>query len=169
MAEVTDLADADRLARKLARIKAKRARVVAEFKAAAAKADARLAKWEQYTEERLQRHLARTIEADEDGDPMEPATIELPCGVKLGYRPNPVGKKRLVIKDEAALIDWARKAHPDAIETVTVIRPTEVRLLLEGGKPVEGAYLADPDWSVYQVSIPKALLSAEADDEAEGA
>lgn len=169
MPEVTDLADADRIARKMARLQAKRARVKAEYEAALAKELGRLDKHIRYSEERLERFHARALEQDEDGDPLEPDTMELPCGAKINYRPNPVGKKRLVIKDEQALIDWARKAHAEALETVTLIRPTEVRLLLEKGVKVEGAYLGDPDWAVRSVTIPKALSGIEAEDEEAGA
>lgn len=169
MAELQDLEDADRVARKLARLQVKRARVKAEYEAATAKALGDLDHDIKYANERLGRFMARMLEADEDGDPLKPETKKLPCGVELKYRPNPVGKQRLILKDEQAVIEWAKAHEARAVKVTLSVDKEAVRELIEAGTHVEGAYLDDPNWDVFSVSIPKALLGDEAADEEQGA
>lgn len=158
-----NLVKADWAGRRLMRAHEHRAEVAAEF-------DAVIAEWTEakaaalrkiehddidYFTNQLNLYLVREVESDEDGDPTEAKTINLPCGVTLAYRPNPSGTKRMVVSDDAAALEWAKEFLPEAITEKLVNAMLKEAALT--GIDIPGVQLLDPQHEPFQVSLPKRL------------
>lgn len=51
----------------------------------------------------------------------------------------PVSRETVYVADETALIDWARRFHPDEVETVTRLRPAFLAALLAESRGTDDA------------------------------
>lgn len=157
------LAKADWAGRRLIRAYEKRAEIAAEY-------DAVLAEWTEakaaalrkiehdevdWFTQQLTLFLVRTVESDEDGDPDQAQTINLPCGVTLGYRPNPSGTKRMVITDNDAVLVWAKSNLPEAVFQDVV--KSQIKEAALAGAEIPGVELSDPKTDPFQVTLPRGL------------
>lgn len=78
--------------------------------------------------------LRGTVEADMGREHDERIGAYLPDGTKMASITRSDGAKKARITNEAAALAWCLKAHPEHVQTVQVIRPAYVTLLLDTAK-----------------------------------
>jgi hypothetical protein len=73
---------------------------------------------------------------------------KLPDGTKLGSITYSEGRRTAKVTDEAALLAWCTRAHPSEIQTITIVRPAYLKMLLDLAKADDapaGAHGVDPE------------------------
>lgn len=80
-------------------------------------------------------------------DDEERVGAKLPDGTKLGAITYSEGRRSAKVTDEAAALAWCERAHPSEVQTVRMIRPAYLKMLLDLAKADDapaGAKGVDP-------------------------
>lgn len=73
---------------------------------------------------------------------------KLPDGTKLGAISYSEGRRTAKVTDEANALAWCQRVHPSEVQTVTIIRPAYLKMLLDLAKADNapaGAHGVDPE------------------------
>jgi hypothetical protein len=159
--KITDLAEADFAARTMLHYEAKIERLKAEYADALAKAVKACQHRADHKRWALLNWWIHQVEKDPDGDPAEPRTETLPCGVELRYRPQKQGDYVVVVKDEAELLAYATEHGLLNKASKPTVNKNAIKALMKDGKEVPGAYLDEPEWLPYQLGVAKGLVKLE--------
>lgn len=78
-------------------------------------------------------------------DDEERVGAKLPDGTKLGSITYSEGRRSVKLTDEGTALAWCERAHPEQVQTITIIRPAYLKKLLDvaGSLPV-GSKGVDP-------------------------
>lgn len=90
---------------------------------------------------------ARVTKAMGDNDD-ERVGARLPDGTKLGAITYSEGRRAAKVTDEAAALAWCERVHPSEVQTITIIRPAYLKMLLDLAKADDapaGAHGVDPE------------------------
>jgi topoisomerase IA-like protein len=78
--------------------------------------------------------LRAKVTADMGAMHVERVGAYLPDGTKLAAVSHSDGRRSARVTDEAAALEWCLKQHPDEVQTVQVIRPAYLKMLLDLAK-----------------------------------
>lgn len=73
---------------------------------------------------------------------------KLPDGTKIGTVTYSEGRRTAKVTDEAAALAWCERAHPSEVQTIKIIRPAYLKMLLDLAKADDapaGARGVDPE------------------------
>jgi hypothetical protein len=86
--------------------------------------------------------LRAAVTADMGRRHVERVGAYLPDGTKMAAVGYSDGRKTARVTDEAALLKWCLETHPDEVQTIQVVRPAFLKLILDNSK--EDGLGADP-------------------------
>lgn len=92
--------------------------------------------------------LREKVTAEMKANDDERSGARMPDGTKIGAITYSEGRRTAKVTDEAAALAWCERVHPSEVQTIKIIRPAYLKMLLDLAKADDapaGAHGVDPE------------------------